>query len=80
MRLEYCYRNYLIKLLSYPKGEGWVPHFQVFKSLGDKDEVRTMTEIDQQSFATLEEANEVAGKLAEAWVDQRIQTEPDPAP
>ena len=50
------------------------PHFQVLKSLGDKDEVRTMTEIDKQSFSTLEAANEVAGKLAEAWIDrQRIQ-------
>ena len=28
MRLEYGYRNYLIRLLSYPKGEGWVPDFR----------------------------------------------------
>ncbi len=71
MRLEYCYRNYLVKLLSYPEGEGWVPHFQVLKSLGDKHEIRTMTEIDKQLFSTLEAANQVAGKLAEAWVDHQ---------
>ena len=71
MRLEFCYKDYFIKLLSYPEGDMWRAQCQVWHSTAAADAVHMLKSREDQCFQTLEEANDLARDVARAWVDQK---------
>lgn len=71
MRLEFSYRDHVIRLLSSPWGEGWLAKFEVQHRIGDKEVVHVVSDTPHVIHATLHEANRSAKKLATTWVDQR---------
>ncbi len=71
MRLEFSYRRYFIKLLSYPVDGGWIAQFEARRAVNDKMAVYRVTDKLKVTCSTLPEANELASRLAMAWVHQR---------
>jgi len=70
------YREYNIELTSYegPEPDGWVARAELTRIwTGPGEESRTVGVADPQftRFATKEQADELALKIARAWVDQR---------
>jgi hypothetical protein len=74
MKLEFCYRDHYITLLSSPVENGWIAKCQVEQRIGDQDLVHTLSDNVNTIYSTLEDANRCAKKLAKAWVDEKIRT------
>lgn len=71
MRLEFTYRDHMIRLLSSPWNEGWLAKFEVQHRIGDKEVVHVVSDTTHVIHTTLHEANRSAKQLATMWVDQR---------
>jgi hypothetical protein len=74
MKLEFCYRDHHITLLSSPVENGWIAKCQVQQRMGDQDLVHTLSDTAKTTYGTLEEANRYAETLAKAWVDEKAGT------
>jgi hypothetical protein len=75
------YRGYKIDLTSYevPEPDGWVARAELTRtSIEQGEESRTVGVADPQftRFATKEQADELALKIARAWVDGKLGPEP----
>ncbi len=76
MKLEFCYRDHFITLLSSPVENGWIAKCQIQQRIGDQDVVHTLSDTSNTTYGTLEEANRSAETLAKAWVDEKVRTSP----
>ena len=74
MKLDFCYRDHYITLLSSPVENGWIAKCQVRQRIGDQDLVHTLSDTVNTPYGSLEEANRCAETLAKAWVDEKAGT------
>ena len=78
MKLEFCYRDHFITLLSSPVENGWIAKCQIQQRIGDQDVVHTLSDTSNTTYGSLEEANQSAETLAKAWVDEKAGTPSEP--
>ncbi len=80
MKLEFCYRNHYITLLSSPVENGWIAKCQVQQRVDGQDLVHTLNDAKDTVYSTLQDANRCAKTLAQAWVDQKVEIHVDMTP
>jgi hypothetical protein len=76
-----AYRGYNIALTSgeVPDPDGWVARSEITRTWTEPgEELRTVAVADPQAtrFATKDQADELALKIARAWVDGKLGPEP----